>query len=102
MELVKPLSQLAMILLTLPVFPIVSGLGFVAIWFGILMVVVIELVLISPPMGINVFVIKGMTPNVSLGSIYIGVFPFVVALILLLVLILIFPDIALCLPRTAS
>ena len=66
------------------------------------MVVVIELALISPPMGINVFVIKGMAPNVSLGTIYIVVLPFVVAQILLLVLVLIFPDLALWLPRTAS
>ena len=97
------LDTMAMILLTLPVFfPIISGLGFDAVWFGILMVVVIELALISPPMGINVFVIKGMAPNVSLGTIYIGVLPFVVAQILLLVLVLIFPDLALWLPRTAS
>ena len=96
------LDTMAMILLTLPVFfPIVSNLGFDPVWFGILMVVVIELALISPPMGINVFVIKGMTPEVSLGQIYIGVLPFVAAQALLLVLVLFIPEMALWLPGVA-
>ena len=96
------LDTMAMILLTLPVFfPIVSNLGFDPVWFGILMVVVIELALISPPMGINVFVIKGMTPEVSLGQIYIGVLPFVAAQALLLVLVLFIPEMALWLPSVA-
>jgi TRAP-type C4-dicarboxylate transport system permease large subunit len=94
---------MAMILLTLPVFfPIISGLGFDPIWFGVLMVIVIELALITPPMGINVFVIKGMTPNVSLGEIYIGVIPFVIAQIILLILIVLVPDLALWLPETSA
>ena len=96
------LDTMAMILLTLPVFfPIVINLGFDAVWFGILMVVVIELALITPPMGINVFVIKGMAPEVSLGAIYIGVLPFVAAQTLLLILVLLFPDMALWLPSIA-
>jgi TRAP-type C4-dicarboxylate transport system permease large subunit len=97
------LDTMAMILLTLPVFfPIISGLGFDPIWFGVLMVIVIELALITPPMGINVFVIKSMTPHVSLGEIYVGVIPFVVAQIILLVLIVLFPDLALWLPKTSA
>ncbi len=97
------LDTMAMILLTLPVFfPIISGLGFDPIWFGVLMVIVIELALITPPMGINVFVIKSMTPHVSLGEIYVGVIPFVVAQIILLVLIVLVPDLALWLPKTST
>ena len=58
------LDTMAMILLTLPVFfPIISTLGFDPVWFGVLMVIVIELALITPPMGINVFVIKGMVSD---------------------------------------
>ena len=96
------LDTMAMILLTLPVFfPIISTLGFDPVWFGVLMVIVIELALITPPMGINVFVIKGMVSDVSLGQIYIGVIPFVIAQIILLIIIVLFPDLALWLPNTA-
>lgn len=96
------LDTMAMILLTLPVFfPIVAGLGFDAVWFGILVVIVVELALISPPMGINVFVIKGMVPDMPLGTIYVGVLPFAAAQAVLLVLVLLVPDLALWLPRTA-
>ena len=95
------LDTMAMILLTLPVFfPIISTLGFDPVWFGVLMVIVIELALITPPMGINVFVIKGMVSDVSLGQIYIGVIPFVIAQIILLIIIVLFPDLALWLPNT--
>ncbi|MEE2999792.1 MAG: TRAP transporter large permease [Pseudomonadota bacterium] len=97
------LDTMAMILLTLPVFfPIISTLGFDPVWFGVLMVIVIELALITPPMGINVFVIKGMVSDVSLGQIYIGVIPFVIAQIILLIIIVLFPDLALWLPNTSS
>ena len=96
------LDTMAMILLTLPVFfPIVAGLGFDAVWFGILVVIVVELALISPPMGINVFVIKGMVPEMPLAIIYVGVLPFAAAQAVLLVLVLLVPDLALWLPRTA-
>lgn len=96
------LDTMAMILLTLPVFfPIVAGLGFDAVWFGILVVIVVELALISPPMGINVFVIKGMVPEMPLATIYVGVLPFAAAQAVLLVLVLLVPDLALWLPRTA-
>ena len=95
------LDTLAMILLTIPVFfPLVVGLGFDPIWFGVLLVVVVEMALISPPMGINVFVIKGIAPDVPLSTIYLGVLPFVVAQAILLVLLLAFPQIALWLPGT--
>ena len=97
------LDALAMILLTVPIFfPIVIGLGFDPVWFGIIVVMVVELGLITPPIGMNVFVIKGMAPKVSLSSIYVGVMPFVLAQILLIIAVFLIPDIALWLPETAN
>lgn len=94
-------DSLAMILLTIPIFfPVVSSLGFDPVWFGILVVMVVELGLITPPIGMNVFVIKGMVPEVSLNTIYAGVLPFCIAQISLIVLIALFPAIATWLPST--
>lgn len=96
------LDALAMILLTVPIFfPIITNLGFDPIWFGIIVVMVVELGLITPPIGMNVFVIKGMAPDVRLSSIYKGVIPFVIAQLILIVLVFFNPDIALWLPETA-
>lgn len=97
------LDALAMILLSVPIFfPIIIDLGFDPVWFGVIVVMVVELGLITPPIGMNVFVIKGMAPKVSLSSIYIGVMPFVVAQILLIIAVFLIPDIALWLPETAN
>lgn len=95
------LDALAMILLTIPIFfPIILNLGFDPIWFGIIVVMVVELGLITPPIGMNVFVIKGMAPEVPLGSIYKGVLPFVVAQVLLIALLVAVPSLATWLPST--
>ncbi len=95
------LDSLAMILLTIPIFfPVVAKMGFDPVWFGVIVVMVVELGLITPPIGMNVFVIKGMAPEVPLGDIYRGVLPFVIAQILLIALIVIFPTIATWLPST--
>ncbi|MBT3886367.1 MAG: TRAP transporter large permease [Rhodospirillaceae bacterium] len=97
------LDSLAMILLTIPIFfPVVAKLGFDPIWFGIIVVMVVELGLITPPIGMNVFIIKGMAPEVPLGTIYKGVLPFAIAQIMLIALIVIFPAIATWLPSTMS
>ena len=95
------LDSLAMILLTIPIFfPVVQNLQFDAVWFGIIVVMVVELGLITPPIGMNVFIIKGMVPNVPLSAIYVGVLPFVVAQILLIILLMALPTLALWLPAT--
>jgi tripartite ATP-independent transporter DctM subunit len=95
------LDALAMIILTIPIFfPIVLDLGFDPIWFGVVVVMVVELGLITPPVGMNVFVIKGMTRDVSLGQIYMGVLPFCVAQVILIGIIVAFPIIAVWLPST--
>ncbi len=97
------LDALAMILLTIPIFfPVVQSLGFDPVWFGILVVMVVELGLITPPIGMNVFVIKGMVPEVKLSSIYVGVMPFVIAQVLLILLMFFVPEIVLWLPETAA
>ena len=97
------LDALAMILLTVPIFfPIVINLGFDPVWFGVIVVMVVELGLITPPIGMNVFVIKGMAPNVKLSAIYLGVIPFVLAQLVLIIAVFLIPDIALWLPETAK
>ncbi len=89
------LDTMAMIILSIPIFfPIVSNMGFDPIWFGVLVVLVAELALITPPLGINVFVIRGIAPTVPLARVFKGVMPFCVALVVLIALIIAFPDIA--------
>ena len=95
------LDALAMILLTVPIFfPIVVALGFDPVWFGVIVVMVVEMGLISPPIGMNVFIIKGMAPDVTLAQLYRGVVPFVIAQIVLIALMILFPAIATWLPGT--
>jgi tripartite ATP-independent transporter DctM subunit len=96
------LDSLAMILLTIPiVFPIVKALNYDPVWFGIIIVMVVELGLITPPIGMNVFVIKGITKDVPLETIFRGVTPFIIAQIILILILVAFPSIALWLPSMA-
>lgn len=93
------MEELAIVLLTIPVFfPVITGLGFDAVWFGILIVTIVEIGMISPPVGLNLFVINSLLPNVKLGTIYRGVWPFVMADIVRLGILIAFPAIALWLP----
>ncbi len=95
------LEGFAMLVLTLPiVIPIVEALGYDLIWFGVLMVIVLEMGLISPPVGINVFVVKGLVPDVPLSKVFAGILPFWLAMFVALVLLIAFPDIALIVPNT--
>jgi tripartite ATP-independent transporter DctM subunit len=97
------LVGLAMIILTIPViYPVVSALGYDPIWFGVVMVIVLEIGLITPPVGLNVFVMKGVARDIPLETIFRGVVPFIIASIVALVLIIIFPDIATFLPNQMS
>ena len=92
-----------MVLLTIPiVFPIIKELGFDPVWFGIIVVMVVELGLITPPIGMNVFVIKGIAKDVPLETIFRGVMPFVVAQIVLIAILVVVPQLALWLPSTMS
>lgn len=91
-----------MILLTVPIFfPIVTAQGFDPVWFGIFAVMVTELSLITPPVGLNLFVLRGVVANLSISALYRGILPFVLADLLRLVLLIAFPAMALFLPSIA-
>ena len=92
-------ESLSMILLTVPIFfPLVRDLGYDPIWFGIVVVVVTEISLITPPVGLNVFVLRGVLPDVRTGTIFKGVTPFWVADLVRLALIVSIPALSLWLP----
>lgn len=95
------LEGFAMLVLTLPiVFPIITALGFDPIWFGVLVVITLEMGLISPPVGVNVFVVKALAEDVPMRKVFEGILPFWIAMVLCLILLILFPDIALMLPRS--
>ncbi|MBP5979608.1 MAG: TRAP transporter large permease [Halomonas sp.] len=86
------MDSIAMLVITVPVvFPIIQALGIDPVWFGIITVLTVELGLITPPVGMNVFVIKAMAPHVGLGEIFKGVAPFIVSDLLRLALLVAFP-----------
>ena len=94
------MDAMAMIILTVPiVFPVVTALGFDPIWFGIIIVMTVELGLIHPPVGMNVFVIKTAVKDISFATIFKGVVPFILTDIIRLVILIAFPAIALTLPN---
>jgi tripartite ATP-independent transporter DctM subunit len=85
---------------TIPIiYPVIVALGFDPIWFGVIIVLIIEMGLVTPPVGINVFILSGMT-GIPLETIFRGIVPFFIAMIVCVFLLVIFPEIALFLPRT--
>ncbi len=95
------LEGFAMMVLTLPIFfPVITTLGIDPIWFGVLVVLTLEMGLISPPVGINVFIVKSIAKDVSLGSIFAGVLPFWLTMLVTLAILIAFPQISLFLPDT--
>jgi C4-dicarboxylate transporter, DctM subunit len=93
------MDAMAMIILTVPIiFPVVTQLGFDPIWFGVIIVMTVELGLIHPPVGMNVFVIKSVVQDVTFSSIFKGVLPFIATDIVRLIILIVFPMIALWLP----
>jgi tripartite ATP-independent transporter DctM subunit len=93
------MEELSMILLTVPLFfPVVTSLGYDPIWFGIIVVIVVQIGLISPPVGMNIFVVKNMLRHLSIATVFRGVTPFTVALVALMALIVAFPGLATWLP----
>jgi C4-dicarboxylate transporter, DctM subunit len=93
------MDAMAMIILTVPIiFPVVTALGFDPIWFGVIIVMTVELGLIHPPVGMNVFVIKSVVPDVNFTTIFVGVLPFIITDLIRLVILIAFPIIALWLP----
>ena len=93
------LEGIGMILITVPVFlPLVRGYGYDPVWFAIIVVIVVEVGLIHPPVGMNLFVVQAQAPDVRITSIYRGIVPFLAAPLVLIVLMFLFPELALWLP----
>ena len=93
------MEELTMVLLTIPLFfPIVTSLGFDPVWFGVLIVMIVQIGLISPPVGMNLFVINTLLPKVGLSNIFKGCWPFVLVMIFVLGLLIAFPQLSLWLP----
>ncbi|MFC1822259.1 TRAP transporter large permease [Thermodesulfobacteriota bacterium] len=97
------MDAMGLIVVTVPIFfPIVMKLGFDPIWFGVMIVLVGEMGVITPPVGVNVFVIKGIAPDIPLEKIFRGIIPFLIALIIFTILLLFIPKIATFLPSLVS
>jgi tripartite ATP-independent transporter DctM subunit len=93
------MDALAMIILTVPIiFPVIKQLGFDPIWFGVIIVMTVELGLIHPPVGMNIFVIKSVVEDVKISTIFYGVLPFIITDLIRLAILVAFPIIALWLP----
>lgn len=93
------MDSLALVTLTIPIFfPLVQRMGFDPIWFGVIIILVAEMGVITPPVGVNVYVIKGIATEVPLETIFRGVMPFTIAVLITLGLMLAFPQLALFLP----
>jgi tripartite ATP-independent transporter DctM subunit len=94
------LEGIGMVLITVPVFqPLIVKFGYDPIWFAIIVVVMVEVGLIHPPVGMNLFVIQAQAPDVKITAIYRGIIPFLVAPLILIVLMFLFPGLALWLPK---
>jgi TRAP-type C4-dicarboxylate transport system permease large subunit len=95
------MEELSMILLTVPIFfPLIVHLGLDPIWFGVLIVCIVEIGMISPPVGMNIFVLRSMLPDVASTSIWKGVLPFLYADIVRLAILIAFPVLSIWLPQT--
>lgn len=94
------LEELSVMIIILPIlFPLVTAFGFDPVWFGIVMVIWLEIGFITPPVGLNLFVIQGMMPGTAAGDVVRGTTPFVLLMILMVAILFAFPEIALWLPR---
>lgn len=94
------LEGIGMVLITVPVFlPMVAQFGYDPVWFAIIVVIVVEVGLVTPPVGMNLFVIQAQAPDIKITEIYRGILPFLPAPLILIILMLLFPQIALWLPK---
>jgi TRAP-type C4-dicarboxylate transport system permease large subunit len=93
------IDALALVLLTIPIFyPVVMELGYDPIWFGVIIVVVTQMGVITPPVGVNVYVVSGIERDVPLQKIFRGAMPFLLAMVISAILLMIFPQICTWLP----
>ena len=94
------MDELPMIMLTVPIFlPIIHQLGFDVIWFGVFIILMMEMGAITPPVGLNCFIISGVAKDIPLSTIYRGVLPFTITIVVGVILMLVFPQIAMILPN---
>ena len=94
------METLSMLITTAPIItPIVVALGYDPVWFGILLMVMLETALITPPIGVNLYVVQGVRGRGSMNDVMIGIIPFVLAMFVMIGLLVAFPAIALWLPR---
>ena len=94
------MESMSILLLTIPVFfPLVTGLGYDPVWFGILLVCVVEIGLITPPVGMNVFVLRAVMPDIPINAIWKGLLPFITADVLRTTILVLAPGFVLFLPR---
>ncbi|MGD8982800.1 MAG: TRAP transporter large permease [Desulfobacteraceae bacterium] len=90
----------AIMILTTPIiFPVINALGFDPIWYGVIMVLVLEAGFITPPVGLNVFVIRAVSGDIELNTIFVGILPFLAACVVAVILLIVFPEIALVIPK---
>ena len=96
-----PIDGLAMILLTIPIFypVVVDSLGYNPIWFGVIIVLTVALAEATPPVGMNFFIIKGVAQDIPLDTIFKGIWPFLISILILIALLMVFPSIATFLPN---
>jgi TRAP-type C4-dicarboxylate transport system permease large subunit len=93
------IDAMALIMLTIPIiYPVILQLNYDPIWFGVVIVLISQIAVVTPPVGVNVYVIKGIAPEVPITTIFRGTFPFLVAMVVLLGGVLAFPDLVLWLP----
>jgi tripartite ATP-independent transporter DctM subunit len=93
------LEELSVMIILLPIlFPLITGLGFNPVWFGVIMVVWLEIGFITPPVGLNLFVIQGLMPGTGAREVTVGTTPYVVLMIILVAILFVFPELALWLP----
>ena len=94
------LDAMALIMLTIPIiYPVVLQLNYDPIWFGVVIVLISQIAVVTPPVGVNVYVTKGIVPDVPIAKIFRGTFPFLVAMVIMLGIVLIFPNMILWLPN---
>jgi TRAP-type C4-dicarboxylate transport system permease large subunit len=95
------IETLSLMVVTIPIIvPLVVAQGFDPIWFGILMIVLIEMALITPPVGLNLYVVQGARRTGRMGEVMVGVIPYVLAMLVMVVALIAVPQLALFLPET--
>jgi C4-dicarboxylate transporter DctM subunit len=96
-------ETLSLMVITIPIVtPVVFSLGYDPVWFGIMLILLIEMALITPPVGLNLYVVQGVRGHGSMSDVMVGAVPFVLAMLMMIGLLIVFPQIALFLPNLSN